>query len=309
MACRTSCLGVSNFENCQSCLVAFAAAGTPMAEQSALLAFAQAMMEAQGPRPTYAEFGVVPISNPWSPREELHQQPSLPGCTITLDSRAAAVLAAKARVRPLRPPSSWPPHPSSSAPPISVAPAFQPRPCSTVAHLPYATRLSVARFQADFEDASRPALLGGLMADWPAAAQSADVAADADARVRRARERALCGAGALTLSASADASASAKALRVGGSSASADAGACPAAPQSLPPPTPKRSRAWTISNLVALLGDHPVQVRRSRRRRRRRERERERERGRERDRQTDRQRGTYQQPATSRKSLPLKSQP
>ena len=189
------------------------------------------------------------------------------------------VLAAKARVRPLRPPSSWPPHPSSSAPSVSSAPAFQPRPRPTVAHLPYATRLSVARFQADFEDASRPALLGGLMADWPAAAQSVDVAADADARVHRARESALCGVGALTVSASADASGCAEALRAS-RGVSADAGARTAAPLPLPPPALKRSRAWTISNLVALLGDHPVQVRR---RRRRREREKERKRERERE--------------------------
>ena len=48
-----------------------------MAEgKSAMLMFAHAMMEAQGPRPTYAEFGGVPHSNPWS-QEEPQQQASL----------------------------------------------------------------------------------------------------------------------------------------------------------------------------------------------------------------------------------------
>ena len=53
--------------------------------KSAMLMFAQAMMEAQGPRPTYAEFGGVPHSNPWS-QEEPQQQASLPASRPTRTS-------------------------------------------------------------------------------------------------------------------------------------------------------------------------------------------------------------------------------
>ena len=58
--------------------VAPASADAVAADTSGMLQIAEAMMQAQGPRPTFGDFGATPASNPWSASADSSSKTSTP---------------------------------------------------------------------------------------------------------------------------------------------------------------------------------------------------------------------------------------